>query len=60
MNKSGYIVTIVDRKLKFKIKKKYDLFVGAFNTGGFKHFEYILNQLHKKNKKNRIIYWRKS
>ena len=51
MNKSGYIVTIVDRKLKFKIKKKYDLFVGAFNTGGFKHFEYILNQLPKKTKK---------
>ena len=51
MNKSGYIVTVVDRKLKFKIKKNYDLFVGAFNTGGFKHFEYILNQLTKKTKK---------
>ena len=50
INKSGYIVTIVDRKLKFKIKKKYDLFVGAFNTGGFKHFKYILNQFTKKTK----------
>ena len=50
INKSGYIVTIVDRKLKFKIKKKYDLFVGAFNTGGFKYFEYILNQFTKKTK----------
>lgn len=50
INKSGYIVTIVDRKLKFKIKKEYDLFVGAFNTGGFKYFEYILNQFTKKTK----------
>ena len=47
MNKAGYVVTVVDRKLKFKISNKYDLFVGAFNTGGFKYFDHILNQLSK-------------
>ena len=50
MNKAGYIVTVVDRKLKFKINNKYDLFVGAFNTGGFKYFKYILSQLKKNTK----------
>ena len=47
MNRAGYVVTVVDRKLKFKILNKYDLFVGAFNTGGFKYFNHILNQLTK-------------
>ncbi len=47
MNKAGYVVTVVDRKVKFKILNKYDLFVGAFNTGGFKYFDHILNQLSK-------------
>ena len=35
INKAGYIVTVVDRKLIFDVEKKYSLFVGAFNTGGF-------------------------
>lgn len=47
LNRAGYVVTVVDRKLKFKILNKYDLFVGAFNTGGFKYFSHILNQLTK-------------
>ncbi len=47
LNRTGYVVTVVDRKLKFKILNKYDLFVGAFNTGGFKYFSHILNQLNK-------------
>jgi hypothetical protein len=50
INKSGYLVTVIDRKTKFKIKKNYEMFVGAFNTGGFVNFEYILNQLDKKTK----------
>jgi hypothetical protein len=50
LNKNGYVVTIVDRKCKFEINDKYDIFVGGFNTGGFKNFKYILNQLDKKTK----------
>ena len=50
MNKNGYLVTVVDRKCKFKVNKKYEIFVGGFNTGGFTNFEYILNQLDKKTK----------
>lgn len=50
LNKNGYLVTVVDRKCKFKVKKKYDIFVGGFNTGGFVNFEYILDQLDNKTK----------
>lgn len=50
LNKNGYLVTVVDRKCKFKIKNKYDIFVGGFNTGGFANFEYILDQLDNKTK----------
>ena len=50
INKAGYIVTVVDRKLIFDVEKKYSLFVGAFNTGGFGNFNHILKQLKKKTK----------
>lgn len=50
INSAGYLVTIVDRKVKFKVTQKYEMFVGAFNTGGFINFEHILNQLSKKTK----------
>ena len=50
INKAGYLVTIVDRTTKFKIQNHYDIFFGAFNTGGFKYFNYILNQIKKKTK----------
>ncbi len=50
INKAGYLVTVVDRKVKFKITQKYEMFVGAFNTGGFVNFEHILKQLSKKTK----------
>ena len=50
LNKSGYLVTVVDRKCKFKVNNNYDIFVGGFNTGGFINFEYILNQLDNKTK----------
>ena len=50
INKAGYVVTVVDRKSTFNTKKKYNLFVGAFNTGGFKNFNHILSQLNKTTK----------
>ena len=50
LNKFGYLVTVVDRKVKFKIKHRYDIFVGAFNTGGFKYFNHILKQTSKNTK----------
>ena len=50
INKAGFKVTVVDRKSKFKVKKKYDIFIGAFNTGGFKYFDHILKQLQKNTK----------
>ena len=50
MNKTGYLVTVVDRKCKFKVTQVYEMFVGGFNTGGFINFEHILNQLSRKTK----------
>lgn len=50
INKEGYIVTVVDRATKFQIKEYYHIFFGAFNTGGFKHFAYILSQIKKETK----------
>ncbi len=50
INNAGYLVSVVDRKVKFKVNQKYEMFVGAFNTGGFVNFEYILNQLNEKTK----------
>ncbi len=50
INKAGYLVTIVDRKVKIKVTQNYEIFVGAFNTGGFVNFVNILNQLNKKTK----------
>ena len=50
LNKNGYEVTVVDRNCNFLVKKNYDLFIGAFNTGGFKYFEKIVNQLDSRTK----------
>ncbi|MAH97799.1 MAG: hypothetical protein CMA12_00410 [Euryarchaeota archaeon] len=50
LNQLGYLVTVVDRKAKFEVKQKYELFIGAFNTGGFKNFKHILKQLKKNTK----------
>ena len=50
INKAGYVVTVVDRKLIFNVEKKYSLFIGAFNTGGFDNFNHILKQLKTKTK----------
>ncbi len=50
INKAGYIVTVVDRKSIYNVKKKYNLFIGAFNTGGFNNFYHILHQLKKDTK----------
>ena len=50
INKFGYLVTVVDRKTEFKVNHFYDIFIGAFNTGGFIHFNHILKQLNKKTK----------
>ncbi len=50
INNAGYLVTVVDRKVKIKLSKEYEIFVGAFNTGGFVNFEHILYQLSKKTK----------
>ena len=45
INNAGYLVTVVDRKVKIKLSKEYEIFVGAFNTGGFVNFEHILYQV---------------
>jgi hypothetical protein len=53
LNKNNYLVTVVDRSQFFKINEKYDIFIGAFNTGGFRFFENFVNSF--KNKNTKII-----
>ena len=50
INNAGYLVTVIDRKAQIKVTQKYEMFVGAFNTGGFVNFDNILYQLDKKTK----------
>ena len=43
LNELGYIVTIVDRKVKVKFNKDFDLFVGHVVGGNGKYFSHYFN-----------------
>jgi hypothetical protein len=45
LNKLGYLVTIVDRSHKEKLRFNYDLFYGLAIGGSGKYFDYYYNQI---------------
>jgi glycosyltransferase involved in cell wall biosynthesis len=55
LNDIGYVVTVVDKGSNPKLKEKYDIFLGIFNTGSAIYFNEIKNKVKLINPKATLI-----